>query len=219
MASDTQVVWHAHNVSRAERERLNGHEGFVLWFTGLSGSGKSTIANIVDRRLYELGIHTFLLDGDNVRHGLNASPERLAAYGDEFAQRFGLTFSAEDRKENIRRIGAVADLFASAGVVTITAFVSPYRADRADVRARVEAARPASFIEVFVDAPIEVCEARDSKGFYKQARAGQLANMTGISDPYEAPMTPELRLDASAKPPEALADEVLAYLRSIKKIP
>src|SRR5437868_12644512 len=114
--SPTHVVWHAHNVSREDRERLNGHEGFVLWFTGLSGSGKSTIANLVDRRLHEAGVHTFVLDGDNVRHGLNASPERLVPYGDPFARRFGLTFSAEDRQENIRRIGAVADLFASAGI-------------------------------------------------------------------------------------------------------
>src|SRR5438874_5781169 len=150
----TQVVWHSHSVSREERERLNGNAGCVVWFTGLSGSGKSTIANLVDQRLYEAGVHSFLLDGDNIRHGLNAPPEALASYGESFASRFGLTFSREDRTENIRRIGAVADLFATTGIVTITAFVSPYRADREAVRNRVNSGRPGSFVEVFVDAPL-----------------------------------------------------------------
>lgn len=218
MTNDTKVVWHAHNVSREDRERLNGHEGCVVWFTGLSGCGKSTVANLVDRLLYSAGVHCMLLDGDNVRHGLNASPAMLAPYGDEFARRFGLTFSALDRQENIRRIGAVADLFATAGLVTLTAFVSPYRADRADVRTRVETSRPGSFVEVFVDAPLEVCEARDPKGLYKLARAGQLQHFTGIDDPYEPPMNPELRLDAAAHNPEELARQVLACLRSLKKI-
>src|SRR6266568_1228165 len=131
MTSDqTHVVWHSHSVSREDREKLNGHAGCVVWFTGLSGSGKSTVANLVDKMLHEAGVHSFLLDGDNVRHGLNASPAMLAPYGGSFAQRFGLTFSSEDRTENIRRVGAVADLFAAAGLVTLTAFVSPYRADR-----------------------------------------------------------------------------------------
>jgi adenylylsulfate kinase len=215
---NTQVVWHAQNVSREDRERLNGHEGCVVWFTGLSGCGKSTVANLVDRMLFSAGVHTTLLDGDNVRHGLNASPAMLAPYGEEFANRFGLTFSAHDRQENIRRIGAVADLFAAAGLVTLTAFVSPYRADRADVRARVEASRPGSFVEVFVDAPLAVCEARDPKGLYKQARAGKIQHFTGISDPYEPPHNPELRLDAAAHAPEELAGQVLACLRSLKKI-
>src|SRR5687767_5865040 len=121
---NTQVSWHSHSVSRSEREKLNGHEGCVVWFTGLSGSGKSTVANLVDRLLHDAGVHSVLLDGDNVRHGLNASPAMLASYGPEFAARFGLTFSAQDRTENIRRIGAVAELFAAAGLVTLTAFVS-----------------------------------------------------------------------------------------------
>src|SRR5437773_11287087 len=138
----THVVWHAPSVSREERERLNGHGGCVVWFTGLSGCGKSTVANLVDRMLYAAGVHSFVLDGDNVRHGLNASPAMLASYGESFASRFGLTFAAEDRQENIRRIGAVAELFATAGLVTLTAFVSPYRADRAAVRARINASRP-----------------------------------------------------------------------------
>src|SRR4029079_12698730 len=144
----------------------------------------------------EAGVHSFLLDGDNVRHGLNASPQMLAAYGEDFARRFGLTFSPEDRTENIRRIGAVADLFASAGIVTLTAFVSPYRADRDAVRNRVNASRPGSFVEVFVDTPLAVCGARDPKDFYKKARAGEIANFTGVLDAYELPQNPELRLDA-----------------------
>jgi adenylylsulfate kinase len=215
----THVVWHEHAVSRADREKLNGHRGCVVWFTGLSGCGKSTIANLVDRQLYERGVHSFLLDGDNVRHGLNASPAMLAHHGEQFASRFGLGFSAADRQENIRRIGAVAELFASAGIVTLTAFVSPYRADRAAVRQAVEArGQPGDFIEVFVDAPLEVCEARDPKGLYKKARAGELKNFTGIDDPYEPPEVPNLRLESFRQPPEALAAQVLAYLSQSGRI-
>src|SRR4030095_13061422 len=177
----TQVVWHAHSVSREDRERLNSHAGCVVWFTGLSGCGKSTVANLVDRMLYEQGVRSFVLDGDNVRHGLNAAPAMLAGYGDPFARRFGLTFAPEDRQENIRRIGAVAELFAAAGIITLTAFVSPYRADRAAVRSQVNASGPGSFLEVYVDAPLAVCEARDPKGLYKQARSGELKNFTGIN--------------------------------------
>jgi adenylylsulfate kinase len=218
MTDKPHVVWHSHSVSREDRERLNRHAGCVVWFTGLSGSGKSTVANLVDQRLYEAGVHSFLLDGDNIRHGLNATPELLASYGETFASRFGLTFSPADRTENIRRIGAVAELFAAAGIVTLTAFVSPYRADRDAVRARVNAGRPGSFVEVFVDAPLSVCEARDPKGFYKKARAGEVANFTGVLDAYEPPEKPELHLDAAAGTPEALADQVLACLQALKKI-
>ncbi len=215
----TRVIWHEHAVSRPEREALNGHRGCVVWFTGLSGSGKSTIANLVDHLLHERRIHSFLLDGDNVRHGLNASPAILAAYGDAFATRFGLGFSAEDRTENIRRIGAVAELFASAGIVTLTAFVSPYCADRAAVRKLVEQrGQPGDFVEVFVDAPLEVCEARDPKGLYKMARAGQLANFTGVSDPYEPPEHPDLRLESFRHAPEVLAAQVVAHLEKCGKI-
>jgi adenylylsulfate kinase len=214
----THVVWHRHSVSREDRERLNGHQGCVVWFTGLSGSGKSTVANLVDQMLYEAGVHSVLLDGDNVRHGLSATPEMLARYGESFARRFGLGFSPEDRTENIRRIGAVAELFAAAGLVTLTAFVSPYRADRANVRSLVDASRPGSFIEVFVDVPLEVCEARDPKGLYKKARAGEISSFTGITDAYEPPESPELRLDAAAHTPEELARQVLALLQSQKKI-
>jgi adenylylsulfate kinase len=214
----THVVWHAHSVTRDQRERLNGHKGCVVWFTGLSGSGKSTVANHVDQLLHSAGLHSFLLDGDNVRHGLNASSEMLAGYGEAFAKRFGLSFAAEDRTENIRRIGAVAELFASGGLITLTAFVSPYRADRDSVRQRIESSRPKSFIEVFVDCPLEICETRDPKGLYKKARAGELPNFTGINDTYEPPAHPELRLDAGRKEPMALAQEVLAFLLPFTKI-
>ena len=216
---NTHVVWHQHAVTREEREKLNGHRGCVVWFTGLSGCGKSTIANLVDHLLCERRVHSFLLDGDNVRHGLNASPAMLAHLGEAFANRFGLSFSAEDRQENIRRIGAVAELFASAGLVTLTAFVSPYRADRAAVRKMVEErGRPGDFIEVFVDAPLEVCEARDPKGLYKKARAGELKHFTGVDDPYESPELPDLRLESYRQPPEVLAAQVVAHLERTGKI-
>jgi adenylylsulfate kinase len=210
---EPKVVWHEPSVSRAEHEQLNGHRGCVVWFTGLSGSGKSTIANLVERRLHALGIHTYLLDGDNIRHGLNATPQLLADRGEAFAQRFGLGFSAADREENIRRIGCVAQLFAAAGLITLTAFVSPYRADREKARQLVEkAGQVGDFIEVFVDAPLEVCEGRDPKGLYQLARAGKISNFTGISDPYEPPETPELHLRTAVATPHALADEVVRFL-------
>lgn len=216
----TLVTWHAHTISRADRERLNGHRGCVVWFTGLSGCGKSSIANAVDGRLYDLGIHSFLLDGDNVRHGLNASPALLADHGEAFARRFGLGFSAEDREENIRRLGAVAELFASAGLVTLTAFVSPYRRDRQAVRQRVEnAGGQGSFLEVFVDTPLAVCEARDPKGLYRKARTGELRGLTGVDDPYEPPDHPELTLDGASRPPAALAEDVILRLRQAGCIP
>lgn len=221
MSDAPQVVWHEHAITREARETLLGHRGCVLWFTGLSGCGKSTVANQVDRQLYAAGVHTFLLDGDNVRHGLNAGPQLLAPqHGEAYAQRFGLGFSAEDRAENIRRIGCVAELFASAGLVTLSAFVSPYRQDRDAVRALVEAhGRAGDFVEIFVDAPLELCEARDPKGLYKKARAGQLKGMTGIDDPYEAPLHPELRLDSAAHTPAVLAGQVIDYLRRAKLVP
>ena len=205
------VHWHEHSVSRAQREAANGHRGCVVWFTGLSGSGKSTVANLVDHKLHELGVHSFVLDGDNVRHGLNATPSILEPqHGAAFAQRFGLGFSAEDREENIRRIGAVAELFAQAGIVVLTAFVSPYRRDRDAVRERLP---EGDFIEVFVDTPIEICEQRDPKGLYEKARAGQIKGFTGVDDPYEPPNHAELVLDAGRKTANALADEVVAFLK------
>jgi adenylylsulfate kinase len=211
-----QVHWHEHAVSRQEREKLNGHSGCVVWFTGLSACGKSTVANLLDHKLHLQGVHSFVLDGDNVRHGLNAGPGMLKeCHGEDFAKRFGLGFSAQDREENIRRIGSVAKLFCDAGLIAITAFISPYRVDRDRVRA---ALADGDFIEIFVDAPIDVCEARDPKGLYKQARAGKLRGFTGIDDPYEPPVRPELTLDAGQKPAETLADEVLAYLKAIGKV-
>jgi len=220
MVEETHVTWHEHSVSQAERERLNGHRGCVVWFTGLSGSGKSTIANLVEHKLHALGVHTFVLDGDNIRHGLNASPQMLLdGHGEEYATRFGLGFSAQDREENIRRIGTVAQLFRSAGIITLTAFVSPYRRDRDSVRKCIESSGSAGdFIEVFVDTPLEVCEQRDPKGLYKKARAGELKGMTGIDDPYEPPTNPELTLQAGTKTADSLADEVVAHLRPVKKI-
>ena len=219
MTNDPNIVWHPHTVSREDRERLNGHMGCVVWFTGLSGCGKSTVANEVDRLLHQRGLRSFVLDGDNVRHGLNAAPAMLAEYGEAFANRFGLGFGSEDRQENIRRIGAVADLFASAGLITLTAFVSPYRADRAAVRKVATTNRPDSFVEVYVDAPLEVCEARDPKGLYKKARSGQIRQFTGIDDPYEPPESPEVHLMAGREPPDKLAAQVLSYLEVSGKIP
>ncbi|MGD0898791.1 MAG: adenylyl-sulfate kinase [Thermoguttaceae bacterium] len=214
--SQVEVHWHEHAVPRDQREKRHGHGGCIVWFTGLSACGKSTVANLVDHKLHSAGIHSFVLDGDNVRHGLNASPAMLKErHSEEFAKRFGLGFSAQDREENIRRIGAVAKLFCDAGIVAITAFISPYRVDRDRVRATLP---PGDFIEIFVDAPIAVCEARDPKGLYKKARAGELKGFTGIDDPYEPPLKAELVLDAAAHGPEALADQVLACLRQVGKI-
>lgn len=214
--SDVHIVWHQHSVSRGDRESLNDHKGCVVWFTGLSGCGKSTVSNLVDRKLYERKVRSFVLDGDNVRHGLNAPPNLLEPmFGADFAKRFGLGFGEEDRVENIRRIGAVAKLFAEAGLVTLTAFISPFRRDRDAVRAALP---PGDFIEVFVDAPLDVCESRDPKGLYKKARAGEIKGFTGIDQPYEPPTKPELRLDAGTKNPDILADEVLAYLQAAGKV-
>ena len=214
--NDPIVVWHEQAVSRAERERLNGHRGCVVWFTGLSGCGKSTVANLVDHKLHEQGLKSYVLDGDNVRHGLNATPQILAAvHGPEYAARFGLGFAPEDRVENIRRVGAVAQLFSDAGLIVLTAFVSPYRADRDAVRA---ALAPGDFIEVFVDAPLEVCESRDPKGLYRKARAGEIKDFTGISAPYEPPAAAELVLKSAEAPAADLADEVLRFLHKAGKL-
>jgi adenylylsulfate kinase len=213
---DPIVVWHEQSVSRADRERLNGHQGCVVWFTGLSGCGKSTIANVVDKMLLDRGVRSYLLDGDNVRHGLNATPDMLAKrYGDEFGRRFGLGFSQQDREENIRRVGAVAGLLANAGLVTLTAFVSPFRSDRDSVR---ETLPTGDFIEVFVDASLETCESRDPKGLYKKARAGEISNFTGISSPYEPPANPELVLDSNNLSPPELAEQVVGLLVKLRKI-
>jgi adenylylsulfate kinase len=211
MTEKTLVTWHEQSVKRPR--------GCVVWFTGLSGSGKSTVANCVDSMLYESNHRSFVLDGDNIRHGLNASFELLEPnHGLEFAKRFGLGFGPQDREENIRRIGCVADIFCSSGTITLTAFVSPYRSDRDRVRAMVIAnGNDADFIEVFVDTPLEICEQRDPKGLYAKARAGELKGFTGIDAPYEPPSNPEVHLDGSA-PVEQLAKQVIKYLESKNKL-
>jgi adenylylsulfate kinase len=169
------VTWHAHNVAQNDLEKLHGHKGATVWFTGLSASGKSTLANAVASKLHERGVSTYVLDGDNIRHGLNKD----------------LGFSPEDRVENIRRIGEVAKLFTAAGIVNLTAFISPYLSDRKLARDL----QPETFIEVYCDASLEICEERDPKGIYKKARAGQIKEFTGINAPYEPPLSPELHLD------------------------
>ena len=169
------IVWHEQTLSKGERGALKHQRPCILWFTGLSGAGKSTVANALEQALYARGYHTYLLDGDNVRHGLNKN----------------LGFTADDREENIRRIGEVAKLFVDGGTIVLTAFISPYRRDREQVRALVD---DGEFIEVFVDTPLDVCEDRDPKGLYKKARAGEIKHFTGIDDPYEAPDQPEITL-------------------------
>jgi len=188
------IVWHKLDINKNARSEQKGQKPAVLWFTGLSGSGKSTIANLVEKRLYALGKHTYLLDGDNVRHGLNRD----------------LGFSEADRVENIRRVGEVASLFADAGLITIVSFISPYRSEREGARERL---RPGEFIEVFVDTPIEECRRRDPKGLYVKADAGQIANFTGISAPYEAPEAAEIHLKTVEAEPTVMAERVIVYLR------
>ncbi len=193
----TNVTWHEGHVTREEREGLLKQQGATLWFTGLSGSGKSTIAFTLEHALAQRGRLAYVLDGDNIRHGLNKN----------------LAFSAADREENIRRIGEVAKLFADAGVITMTSFISPYRKDRDVVRAlHVEGKLP--FIEIHVATPIETCEQRDPKGLYKKARAGQLKGFTAIDDPYEAPLNAELTLDATSTSPQEAAVRLIEYLLS-----
>ncbi|VAX40578.1 Adenylylsulfate kinase [hydrothermal vent metagenome] len=191
----TNVHWHEHRVNKENRNQLNGHKGAVIWFTGLSGSGKSTVANTVDHILHSKGIHTYVLDGDNIRMGLNKN----------------LGFSPEDRTENIRRIGEVAKVFNDASLLTLTAFISPYRADRDAVR---EILDEGEFIEVYVNASLATCEERDPKGLYKKARAGEIKGFTGIDAPYEEPQKAELVLDSNNKSIDDLAQEVVAYLES-----
>lgn len=191
----SDVVWHQASVSHAQRVTLNGHKSAVLWFTGLSGSGKSTVANAVELMLHQQQIQTYLLDGDNVRHGLN---------GD-------LGFSDTDRVENIRRIGEVAKLFVDAGNLVLSAFISPFIADREMVRNTLS---NDEFIEVFVDTPLSVCESRDPKGLYKKARAGEIKNFTGIDSTYESPQMPEVHIETANKSVEACAQQVVDYLRA-----
>jgi adenylylsulfate kinase len=209
-----QIVWHQESITRTMRDAKQGHRSGVVWFTGLSGSGKSTVANAVDQLLFARGIRTFLLDGDNVRHSLCATPALLApVHGDEYAKRFGLGFGPQDREENIRRVGASTELLVSAGLIVLTAFVSPYRRDRDRVRERInKLGCEDSFLEIFVNTPLEICEQRDPKGLYQQARAGKITNFTGISDPYEPPVAPELELKGGSLTPTELAEQTIQLL-------
>lgn len=191
----TNIVWHAHTVTRREREEKFGHRGCTVWLTGLSGSGKSTLANALDDALWQRGVRSYVLDGDNVRHGLNKD----------------LGFSPEDRTENIRRIGEVAKLFTDAGIVNVTAFISPYREDRDRARS---IQGEGDFIEVYVRASLEACEARDTKGLYAKARAGQIREFTGISAPYEEPEKPELIVETEGRTVAESLGDILAYLES-----
>ena len=194
------LTWHAGAINRQDRERMNGHRGLTIWFTGLSASGKSTLAVATEAALYERGSHTYILDGDNVRHGLNKD----------------LGFSPEDRSENIRRIGEVARLFTDCGIVILTAFISPYRRDRLFAR---ELCGSDSFIEVFVDCPLDICEQRDPKGAYTRARKGIIREFTGISAPYEEPVDPEIRVCTSEQSVEACVQKILSYLEQQEFIP
>lgn len=196
MSEEKNIVWHKQSVGRELREKANGHKGCVIWYTGLSGSGKSTVANEVEKSLLSLGVKSYLLDGDNIRHGLNSD----------------LGFTKEDREENIRRIGEVAKLFADSGTVTGVAFISPYRSDRKRARDIVESSG-LDFLEVYVKCPLEVCEKRDPKGLYKKARTGEIKNFTGLDAPYEEPLECELVLMSSEAPPSDLAAKVVELLK------
>lgn len=193
----TNVVWHPRKVTKEDVERKNRHRGVVIWFTGLSGSGKSTVAVEVEKRLFDLGAQVYILDGDNIRHGLNKN----------------LGFSPEDREENIRRIGEVARLFADGGTIVLTAFISPYRKDRDAVRALLG---PGEFIEVHVSTDVDTCIERDPKGLYQRALKGEIPEFTGVSAPYEAPADPEITLDTAGLSIEASAQAVLDYLADKK---
>ena len=196
MSEEKNIVWHKQSVTRELREKANGHKGCILWYTGLSGSGKSTVANEVEKELLKLGAKSYLLDGDNVRHGLNSD----------------LGFTKEDREENIRRIGEVAKLFADSGTITGVAFISPYRADRKKAREIAEKAG-LDFLEIYVKCPLSVCEERDPKGLYKKARSGEIKDFTGLDAPYEEPTNCELTLVSSEAPPEELAKLVIELLK------
>jgi adenylylsulfate kinase len=193
------IIYHNATITRERRNQLNGHKSVVIWFTGLSGSGKSTLAHSVEERLYQLNCRTFVLDGDNVRHGLSSN----------------LTFNDSDRKENIRRIGEVAKLMMEAGIITITAFISPYRKDRDLIRKLLP---QHDFIEIFCKAGLDVCESRDVKGLYKRARAGEIRNYTGIDSPYEEPINPELVIDTERESLKESIDKVMNFLKTRESI-
>ncbi|MFD3000867.1 adenylyl-sulfate kinase [Pontibacter toksunensis] len=193
MSEKLHIIPHKHQINRKLRNKMKGHRSLVIWFTGFSGSGKSTLANALEEYLYEQGYHTFVLDGDNVRKGLNSD----------------LDFSDEARKENIRRIGEVTKLMADAGLVVMSAFISPFKEDRERVR---EIAGEGNFIEVFVDCPVEVCEQRDTKGLYAKARKGEISNFTGISAPFEAPENPSIHIQSDKEPLDVSVQKLISYI-------
>ena len=188
------IITHNYQVSKTDRQEKNKHKSFLLWFTGLSGSGKSTIANVVEQELYKLGVKTYTLDGDNIRKGINND----------------LTFAPEDRTENIRRIAEIANLMVDAGLVVLAAFVSPYKKDREDIRSIVKGV---NFVEIFINTSVEECERRDVKGLYKKARAGEIKNMTGISAPYEAPENPDIEIKTEEKTVEKAVHDIMNYIK------
>jgi len=199
VSKSTNITWHDAGITKVERREQNNHHSFVLWFTGLSGSGKSTVANAVAKALFDKSIRNYVLDGDNVRFGLNKN----------------LGFSAEDRTENIRRIGEVSKLFVDSGQVVLTAFISPFQEDRAQVREILEGNE---FVEVYVECPLEECEKRDPKGLYKKARSGEIRDFTGIDSPYESPANPELTINTSTQSVEECVQTVIEYLANRKFI-
>ncbi|HEY7088277.1 MAG TPA: adenylyl-sulfate kinase [Tepidisphaeraceae bacterium] len=208
----SNITWHEGAVSHEEREKLLNQKGVTVWMTGLSASGKSTIACILEQMLLHQKKHAYRLDGDNIRFGLNKDPKTLtekSGYSEDAAKRFGVGFSADDRMENIRRIGEVAKLFTDSGVIAITSFISPYKRDRDAVRANM---KPGEFIEVYVKVSLDAAEKRDPKGLYKKARAGQIKGFTGIDDPYEAPEKPEILIDTEKTSAEDAAKQILAQL-------
>ena len=187
------IIPHSYQISIDDRRKLNGHNSLLVWFTGLSGSGKSTIANLVEKELHKLGVKTYALDGDNIRKGINSD----------------LTFSPEDRTENIRRIAETANLMVDAGLVVLAAFVSPYKKDRNKIR---DIVKDVNFVEIFINASVEECERRDVKGLYKKARAGKIKNMTGISAPYEAPVNPDIEINTEKETVEIAVSRIIEYL-------
>ncbi|CUA80902.1 adenylyl-sulfate kinase [Anoxybacillus suryakundensis] len=189
------IIWHKESITKEDRRKKNNHHSFVLWFTGLSGSGKSTLANAVAKTLFEQNIHCYVLDGDNVRHGLNSD----------------LGFSAKDRTENIRRIGEVAKLFVDSGQIVLTAFISPFRQDRQLVRSKLE---QDEFVEVYVRCPLETCEQRDPKGLYKKARNGEIRDFTGIDSPYEPPLSPDVVVDTDQYSIDQCVQQIISYLKN-----
>lgn len=194
------IVWHLGMINREDREKLNGHKGFTIWFTGLSAAGKSTLAVATEKALFDKKYRTYILDGDNIRHGLNKN----------------LGFSPVDREENIRRIGEVAKLFTDCGIITMTAFISPYNKDRRNARSLFS---EGSFIEVFVDCPVEICEKRDPKGMYQKARDGLIDSFTGISAPYEEPENPDIHLYTDRMNPDECVYVIIEYLKNFNLIP